>query len=395
MSIDRGDFDAVSQEDLLELVTAQVKEGLRVEYKLETYGNTDSEKREFLKDVSALANSQGGHLILGMEETGGVATAVAGLKAIDSDAELLRLEQIARGGLEPRISGLRMKAIPLDAGGDVILLRVPRSWKPPHRVVAHGSNRFHMRNSAGVYEPNVEELRSLFIESASALDQARRFRSERLMEIQSGIGPRPLMGSGRLILHIVPVAAFSGSVAVDVEQAHEQVTAFRPIGASGMTPRFNYHGFINERGGDDNHGYTQIFRNGTLEATKADIVRERDGRRIIPGLGLEKSFFEVFSKYIFGLRDIGVPPPLIMMLTFEGVLGANYLVRRNLWDDPEPPLPEDVLVLPECVLEDFGEDADHHRAIRPAFDALWNAIGYARSQSFNEEGLWVGEQGQG
>ena len=134
MSIDRGDFDAVSEPDLHELVTAQVPEGLRVEYKLETYGNTDSEKREFLKDISALANSQGGHLILGMEETAGVATAVVGLGATDADAELLRLEQIARGGLEPRISGLRLKAIPLTAGGHAILLRVPRSWNPPHRV---------------------------------------------------------------------------------------------------------------------------------------------------------------------------------------------------------------------------------------------------------------------
>ena len=58
MSIDRGDFDAVTEQDLQELVTAQVPEGLRIEYKRETYGNTDSDKREFLKDVSALANSR-------------------------------------------------------------------------------------------------------------------------------------------------------------------------------------------------------------------------------------------------------------------------------------------------------------------------------------------------
>ena len=59
MSIDRGDFDAVSEPDLQELVMAAAPEGLRIEYKREAYGNTDSEKREFLKDVSALANSQG------------------------------------------------------------------------------------------------------------------------------------------------------------------------------------------------------------------------------------------------------------------------------------------------------------------------------------------------
>lgn len=85
----------------------------------------------------------------------------------------------------------------------------------------------------------------------------------------------------------------------------------------------------------------------------------------------------------------------IRLLTFEGVRGVNYAVKRNPWGDYEPPLPEDILNLPECILEDFGDHVDHHRAVRPAFDALWNAIGYSQSQFFNEEGLWVGEVRQG
>lgn len=332
---------------------------------------------------------------MGMEETAGVATAVVGLGATDADAELLRLEQIARGGLEPRISGLRLKAIPLTAGGHAILLRVPRSWNPPHRVVAQGSNRFFVRHSAGVHEPDVEELRTLFSESASALDQARQFRAERLEAIRSGIGQRPLVSGGRIILHILPVASLSGAVAVDVEQVRQQYRAFPPIGSTGMTPSYNYHGFINERGGDENHGYTQIFRNGALEATKANIIRERDDCLFIPGLFLERQIFEVFSQYIIGLRDVGVPPPLIIMLTFEGVLRVHYVVGSNVYDEIGPPLPEDVLTLPECVLEDYGEDIDHHRAVRPAFDALWNSIGYPRSRFFNDQGLWIGEVRQG
>lgn len=391
MSIERGDFEAVSEQDLLDLVAAQVPEGLRLEYKLETYGNNDAAKREFLKDVSALANSQGGHLVLGIEETGGVATAVVGLGDADADAELLRLEQLVRGGLEPRISGLRMKAVPLAGGGHAITLRVPRSWNPPHRVVAQGSNRFYVRHSAGVHEANVDELRNLFTLSGSALDRAQSFRAERLHSIQSETGARPLVGGGRFILHIVPVATFSGQVVVDLEEAHRRYEEFRPIGHAGMSPRFNYHGFINERGGDQNNGYTQIFRNGALEATKAGIVQEKkDGQRYISGAALERHVFDVLSPYIIGLRNLEVPPPLIIMLTFEGVLDANYAVVRNVWNDYEPPLSEDVLFLPECILEDYGEVVDHHKAVRPAFDALWNAIGYSRSQFFNEEGLWVG-----
>lgn len=395
MSIERADFDSLVEQDLRELIDGQVPEGLRIDYKLTLYGTSDADKRELLKDISAFANLQGGHIVLGMEENAGVATRLAGMTALDPDAEILRMEQITRTGLEPRISGLRFKAVPIAPNNHALVIRVPRSWNPPHRVTAQGSNRFYVRHSAGVHEPSVEELRTLFTQSASALEQARQFREERSRFIRDGRGDRPLVGGGRLILHIVPVAAFSGAINVDVEQAHAQRQAFSPIGAGGMTPRFNYFGFINERGGEQNNGYTQIFRNGSLEATMAGLVRDdREGRHFIPGLALERYFFEVLSPYIIGLRDIGVPPPLILMLTLEGVQGARYAVMDNRWGDEEVPLPADVLTLPECTLEDYGTEVDHHRAVRPAFDALWNAIGYARSQFFNQVGRWVGDGGR-
>ena len=392
MSIERADFDAISEREILELIEGQVPEGLRIEYKSELYGATDAEKREFLKDISAFANSRGGHLVIGINENAGVATVLTGLQNLNPDTELQRLEQIASSGLEPRISGLRMKAILLDNGHHVLIVRVPRGWNSPHRVIAHGSNRFYIRHSAGIHEPNVEELRTLFTQSASALEQAKRFRDERLSLIKANQGERPLENNGRFILHIVPVASFSRAVALNMENVLTQHMAFRPISAMGLTPLFNYYGFINERGGDENYGYTQIFRNGSLEATKADIVRERDGLRGIPGAAIERYFFEVFHSYITGLRDIGVPPPLIIMITLEGVLGASYNVISREYDDRRQLLPEDVIVLPECLLEDYGEEIDHHRAIRQAFDALWNAMGYSRSQFFNAEGLWVGQQ---
>jgi hypothetical protein len=392
MTIDRGQFDSLTLGDLEELVAAQVPEGLRLEYKSELYGNSDGDKREFLKDVTALANSHGGHLILGIEESGGGANRIPGVVCSDTDAEILRMEQMLRGGVEPIISGIRIKAIPVEENRNVFVLRIPKSWHPPHRVVAKGSNRFYIRHSAGVHEPSVEELRSLFTQSSTAMEHARRFRDERIATVCAGEGSRPLVAGGRLFLHIVSTAASSGMVNLDIEAVHASHTAFRPIGATGMSPRFNYHGFVNERGGDENHGYTQIFRNGSLEATMGGIVREREDNRGISGLAIEKYVFEVLSSYICGLRDAGVPPPLIVMFTLEGVGGARYHVRRNTWGDYEAPLTYEIMRLPEGFLEDYGDDVDHHRVVRPAFDALWNAIGYSCSQFFNDDGLWVGER---
>ena len=92
MSIDKIDFDSIEEKDLHELVDAQVPEGLRLEFKSTTYGKSDSDKRELLKDVSALANSHGGHLVIGVKEHEGTASEIIGVN-IDTDAEILRMEQ--------------------------------------------------------------------------------------------------------------------------------------------------------------------------------------------------------------------------------------------------------------------------------------------------------------
>ena len=133
-----------------------------------------------------------------------------------------------------------MKAIHLANERSVVLIRVPRSWRPPHRVIAKGYNRFFIRHSSGNHDPSVEELRPLLSQSASALDRARQFRDERIATICAGEGDRPLLGNGRLILHIVPRAAFSGMVNLDVVQLNTRRRNFQPIGSMGMTPGLQF-----------------------------------------------------------------------------------------------------------------------------------------------------------
>lgn len=392
MAVDRLDFDNLGEADLRELVANQVPEGLRIEYKREPYGNADADRREALKDVSAFANAHGGHLVIGMEARDGVPIALPGVEGLNADDEILRMEQLIRAGIEPRIVNIRSKAVRLANGNIALALRVPRSWNVPHRVSAQNSNRFWVRNSSGVHEASMDELRALFTETSSAMDRVRRFRDERLESVVSGRGPRPLAANGRLFLHIIPLSAAFNPSQVDLEAALRLHNSFRPLGAMGMNPRFNFEGYINERGGDVNHGYTQVFRNGGLEATKGNILRMHNGRPHIPGLALERYFFEVFESYINGLRDLGIAAPLVVMVTLEGVEGAVYAVRDNPFDDPLPVLDRPTMLLPECVVNEYGPTLSYHRAVRPAFDAIWNAVGYSASQFFDENGLWVGDR---
>jgi hypothetical protein len=391
MSIDRGDFDSISVDDMEQLVVGQVPEGLYLEYKRELYGSSGDNKRELLKDVSAFANSHGGHLLLGIDEDCGAASNVNGVECLDPDAEILRMEQILRSGLEPVISGIQIKSVTVSKDRYVFVIRVPRSWRSPHRVVAKSSNRFYLRHSAGIHEPSVEELRALFNQSSIALDMARTFRDDRISRVCSGEGERPLQGNGRIFLHIAPVAGLSNMVNLDLEKVHSMHQHFWPISSESLSTKYNYYGFKAESIEPDNYCYTQVFRNGCLEATKAGLLQQHNNKTIIYGKLIEQSIFNKLSKYIFGLRDLGVPPPLIIMITFEGINNAYYRIETNTFADTRQIICDNILMLPECYLEDYGEKVDHHRSVRPAFDALWNTIGYSKSQYFNDDDKWVGE----
>ncbi len=391
MPIDRNDFENIGESDIQELCTGGVPEGLRIEYKREIYGGSDADKKEALKDISALANADGGHLIIGVECQNGLPTGVRGIEVPNTDEAILRLEQLARSGIEPRIIGIRTRAIVLANGHYCFVMRIPKSWAAPHRVSAYGTNRYWIRNSSGAHEASVEELRSMFLVNATALQRMREFRDERVRYVCSGEGIRPLAGNGRLFVHIYPFSSFIGNTTVDLRAVQLNHQVFRPLGNLGMSPRFNLDGFINERGGDHNNGYTQVFRNGAIEATKAGIISERSGRRLISGLGTEKQFFEVVPKYIDGLRTLNIPAPLCIMITLEGVAGVAYSVRRDQWEDEElSPLSRQEIVLPECIVNEYGDYGTYCRALRPAFDALWNASGYLEAQTFNEAGEWIG-----
>jgi predicted HTH transcriptional regulator len=180
-------FDEITEAHVRDLISTGVPESPVLDYKRETYGNSDNDKREFLADVSSFANTPGGDILIGIDESEGIPKSIEPLSG-NMDAEIRRLESISLAGLEPRISNLRVRSVSV-AGGHVIVVRIPRSFTPPHRVIAQGSNRFHARAGARKYEPNVQQLRHLFTDITDILEQVRSWHADRLVKITAGDTP--------------------------------------------------------------------------------------------------------------------------------------------------------------------------------------------------------------
>lgn len=390
MSIGNLNFDDISEGNLLDLIEIGVPEGLKIEYKSQLYGNSNSDKKEALKDISSLGNSFGGHIIIGMEEEEGLPTRIRAIQDINPDDTVLRLENLARDGIEPRITGIRMKAITISSGGHVIIIRIPKSWNPPHRVSAKNTNRFYIRNSAGSHETSVEELRALFSLSATMSEKVTAFRHNRLAKISVDEGPIKILHEGVLIVHIVPFSAFNDPNIVDIKSVQKQSTLFRPLDSNGWNSRFNFDGFMNFRPSDVCHGYTQVFRSGIIEATKSPMVFDSAERgRVFSGKNMGSHVLQVLPGYLEGLKRLNVSPPFVIMLSLQDVQGAYIYDDDYYWSDGLNTFEKSELLLPEITINDYPSNEDLQKLMRPAFDTLWNAGGYEESNCFDDNDLWI------
>src|SRR5436853_2696266 len=204
MTLSYKPLPTISEADLQELLTNQVREGKTIDYKRSLPSNADADKKEFLADVSSFANTAGGHLIYGMTEEGGVPATITGIALKDADTDVQRMENLIRDGLQPRLTGVQIAPVPLNSGANVIILRIPRSWALPHRVILGGHDKFYGRNMTGKYPLDVPELRALFMLSESLVDRIRAFRSNRLNAIAHGETPVAMGTSPKTVLHLVP-----------------------------------------------------------------------------------------------------------------------------------------------------------------------------------------------
>ena len=166
MSIYDTSFDDLTEHDLLELRTAGVHEGRSIDYKVQLPGNAESDKRELRCDVTSFANADGGHIVFGVVENHGAPVSLPGLGGINPDREIQRLDSIVQTSIDPRIPGVRFRAIPLECGTTAIIGLVPRSSVGPHLVQVEESKRFYSRNSAGKYSLSGAEIRAAYTSAA-------------------------------------------------------------------------------------------------------------------------------------------------------------------------------------------------------------------------------------
>lgn len=139
-------FEALNASLIADVCASGWPESSSLEFKRDAPGNSDKDKHELLKDISALANADGGDIIYGINETNGVASEIYPLTAETADNLIRRINQTVESGIEPRILGLQF--MPIDvSGGYVLVVRVPASFLGPHEVPPKNSATVNLVNA--------------------------------------------------------------------------------------------------------------------------------------------------------------------------------------------------------------------------------------------------------
>lgn len=379
-------LDAITENDLRQLVENQELEKKGLDYKLSLPSNSDADKKEFLADVSSFANSSGGVIIYGIAQDNatGLPKEVVGIDSANIDQETLRLESIIREGIEPRIPSVTTQPIKLANSKTVLIVRIQKSWVSPHRIKFKEDHRFYARGTNGKYKLDVGELRNAFTLSESLNEKIKRFREDRIARLFANETPIPFSNSAKLVLHLIPLISLNPSTAFDLDKIEPKVAYYAPMSSRGWGRRYNLDGLLaHSTTGDLSCSYTQLYRSGIVEAVDGYVL-DANGNKVIPSISYEEELLRALPNYLSALKYLTVELPVVSFLTLVGVKG--YSMATSFFQEGSCEIDRDILLLPEAIIDSYG--ANPQAVLKPAFDAVWNSCGFPKSLNYNDNGEW-------
>jgi hypothetical protein len=154
---------------------------------------------------------------------------------------------------------------------------------------------------------------------------------------------------------------------------------FKPIHNFGFQGVNNFDGCLNYSFAPDNkmHYYTQIFRNGIIEASNFGYyINEKD--KTLSANQLEHEIKDAAKNYIENLAALNAGFPYFISVSCLNVKGYSIHATDTGYDRNTdfPKIFENDLLLPTVFVENIDELFEKFAI---CFDALWNSDGYPGS----------------
>ncbi len=167
----------ISLDDIRLLIDNSVPEGPHLDYKEAPYSNRGQDRREMLRDVAALANSEGGYLVVGIRED--YADRAAELTPFDNPGQVAQaMRQSCLDGIRDRIEGLEIVVYETGYNQGIVVVHVPFSDQRPHMMIRDSRTDFFRRYETDKRPMTIGEIREMILANP-------RFRQLVELELQA------------------------------------------------------------------------------------------------------------------------------------------------------------------------------------------------------------------
>lgn len=398
-----------------DLVTNAVVEHQRLEYKSQLPGTSPDDRREFSRDVAAMANGGGGIIAIGIEEDAN--DAAARIAPVGLGGEITRLSQICNSLIEPHLL-IDIHEVEIGGGPEgVIVVEVPSSARLPF-AVAEGSRLGYYRRTGRNRHPLSEaevaqmyQMRGIRFESAtSRLDSL-------ISRIPERLGDEPLPA---MYVAVIPLEPYERLFRPDRDTLAEIRTLHTPpvFGANGVGDvlfpdlRPGFKRIDLARGYED----TTIRRYGWMEfhddgAFLGVSVADEDLQRGMADLQED-------HQAVPGFYDSRMTCEMVARLTAFGVLGKHFDVHGEIMitagivvggspatvttgpgryeADHTQVVATSVRTTSSADVEDLGTSQGVLRTAAPLLDDLMTAFAWPRCHQLERDGtVRIGFWGQG
>ncbi len=381
--------DEITVEDIERLINNSIPEDKNLDYKRELSVDNDADKKEFLYDITALANTNGGCLIYGIEESKdgdkkgtGLPGKIVGIPIGNYDQLIQKLEDTIKTATEPNITNVVFNCLKI---GDlnVLIIGIPKALGLPVMVTFKSTNKFYKRKSSGKFAVDVYELNNMFMQNQVLRDAAENYKNTRIEKVTLHKVFPLVAAISKIFVHVIPFS-FQDEKMLDFSNAERMglLEKMFPIGTHGCDHMFNVDGFATFK---DEHvnksisAFDQIHRNGIYEMYSSDIfyANSQKTRMMINGPLYMKEIcvkirhsFEILAKF-------KVEPPFIISITFLGIKGNVIYNNNHSWSSNS--FLCDDIYFPSVIIPNTTSDI--YEILRPTFDILYQGVGIAKSPS--------------
>jgi hypothetical protein len=215
------------------------------------------------------------------------------------------------------------------------------------------------------------------------------FHRHRVETITTGQSPLGKCNGGLLVVHLIPRSCVQDRPRLDGAKLKEHASSVPPLGGRGGSARFNVDGVLNYDGSKTVRAYSQLYRDGRLEAAMSEVAfpldrQQKDSVHCLRDSICEEAMFNMVAGYLQFCKAIGLDAPVQMFSALIGCEGVRICTDLSFRDVSDHAIDRSPAFLPNIEITSL--DAELKASLRPWCDTLWQACGMERSFNFTADG---------